>query len=176
MPASPAAPRTGRSRSRGKPLAGPAPDPAPPEGAASGLPAEVVRLREEVERLTGLYRELVGRLGTFTRMEESYLRLVALYARYGVVSPDVLVPSATDPMSKEVLRALALISEGSVQEITERVRELRGRASRRIVRERLERLQRAGAVELRATRGGRALWRLSEEVVRKWAEVLGLSK
>jgi hypothetical protein len=133
-------------------------------------------LRGDLDRLTGLYRDLLGRLGTFAKMEESYLRLVGLYARYGVVSPELLVPEAKDPISREILRVMALLTEASVQEITEKLRESRGSASRRIVRERLERLERLHAIERAVSAKGRVRWRLSDEVVRKWAELLGLGK
>lgn len=147
------------------------------EGSEGGaLQHELGRLRSDLDRLTGLYQDLLGRLRSFATMEESYLRLVSLYARYGVISPELLVPQAKDPISREVLRALAMISEGSVQQITARVRENRGTASRRIVRERLEDLLRLGAVETRESAKGRVTWRLSGSVVRKWSEVLGLGK
>ncbi|MDE1822486.1 MAG: ArsR family transcriptional regulator [Euryarchaeota archaeon] len=144
--------------------------------SGSGLQDEVVRLRSEVDKLTGLYRDLLGRLATFATMEESYLRLVALYARYGVISPELLVPEAKDPIAREVIRVLAMISEGSVQQITERLREARGSSSRRIVRARLGELQHLGAVEIRSSPKGRVTWRLSDEVVRKWSRMLGLAK
>ncbi len=51
-----------------------------------------------------------------------------------------------DPISRSIVEALSDCREQSVSEITRRVRELRGTASRRIVRERLERLKRYGVV------------------------------
>lgn len=174
-------------RARGTRKAKPPPKPSPPADPSAevpplalppsaGLEQEVVRLRGDLDRLTGLYRDLLGRLGTFARMEESYLRLVGMYARYGVVSPELLVPEAKDPISREVLRVMALLTEGSVQEITDRLRETRGSASRRIVSERLLRLERFHAVERKVSPKGRVRWRLSDEVVRKWAGMLGLGK
>lgn len=155
---------------------GRAPGKSPEPSAHGGLEAEVARLRGDLDRLSGLYGDLLNRLGSFAKMEESYLRLVSLYARYGVVSPELLVPQAKDPISREILRVMALITEGNVQQITERLRESRGSASRRIVRQRLEDLEASRAVERRLSPKGRATWRLSDEVVRKWAGMLGLGK
>lgn len=149
---------------------------AEPKASEVALREEVAGLRGDLDRLSGLYRDLLGRLQGFASMQESYLRLVALYARYGTISPELLVPSARDPISKEVIRVLAQTSEGSIQEITEKVRASRGSASRRIVKARLAELSRRGVVQERVSPGGRGRWCLSDEVVRKWAEVLGLVK
>jgi len=51
-----------------------------------------------------------------------------------------------DPITRSIVEALSDCSSLSVSEITRRVRELRGTASRRIVRERLYRLVRIGVV------------------------------
>jgi len=51
-----------------------------------------------------------------------------------------------DPISKSVIEVLSSCEELSISEITRRVRVLRGRASRRIIRERLVRLEEKGAV------------------------------
>ena len=52
-----------------------------------------------------------------------------------------------DPISKAIIEALAGCEELSASEITRRVRAIRGTASRRIIRERLEKLERRGVVK-----------------------------
>lgn len=51
-----------------------------------------------------------------------------------------------DPISRSIIEALSSCEELSASEITRRVRSLRGTASRRIVTERLRRLERRGLV------------------------------
>lgn len=51
-----------------------------------------------------------------------------------------------DPISRDILKALSTCERLSISEITRRVRSIRGRASRRIVRERLVMLERMGLV------------------------------
>jgi len=51
-----------------------------------------------------------------------------------------------DSISKSVIEVLSSCEELSISEITRRVRVLRGRASRRIIRERLARLEKKGVV------------------------------
>ena len=53
---------------------------------------------------------------------------------------------AVDQISKAIIEALAGCEELSTSEVTRRVRAIRGTASRRIVRERLERLEKRGIV------------------------------
>ncbi|MCD6324119.1 MAG: winged helix-turn-helix transcriptional regulator [Desulfurococcales archaeon] len=55
-----------------------------------------------------------------------------------------------DPISRAIIEALAIREKPlSLSELTEEVRELRGTASRRIVRERVQALERAGIVKAR---------------------------
>lgn len=66
---------------------------------------------------------------------------------------------SVDPISKAIIEALAGCEELSTSEITRRVRAIRGTASRRIVRERLEKLERRGVVK--RVGGGRPRYVLS---------------
>lgn len=54
---------------------------------------------------------------------------------------------AVDPISKAIIEALSGCEELSASEITRRVRAIRGTASRRIIRERLKKLERKGVVK-----------------------------
>ncbi|MFQ5986460.1 MAG: transcriptional regulator, partial [Thermoplasmata archaeon] len=58
-------------------------------------------------------------------------------------------------------------------QITEAVRKLRGKASRRIVRERLQTLESRGVVVVSTQSRGK-VYDVSEETVRRWSKVLGL--
>ncbi len=58
----------------------------------------------------------------------------------------ILSYGEVDPISRDILKALSLCEKLSVSEITRRVKVFRGRASRRIVRERLRVLEERGYV------------------------------
>ena len=62
----------------------------------------------------------------------------------------------------------------NISQITDGVRARRGTASRRIIRERLQALVEKDVVE--KMDGKQAKYKLNDEVVRKWAEVLGFLK
>lgn len=113
----------------------------------------LVRILEEVlERLKRLEEKLSG---IPLSGEEAVLvqKLISLYylpigvaveaARrvIGVVSQFRL-----DPISAEIVNILSVCREMNVSEITRAVRSVRGKASRRIVRERLHKLEGLGAV------------------------------
>ena len=133
-------------------------------------------LRQELTRLADLSTGLLRQVEGLAQAQESYLRLLTLYARYGVISPEILVPAAKDAISRDIVRVLAQVSEANLPTLTSRLRDERGTASRRIVKARMEALAKVGAVEVRRSAGGHTFWRLSDEVVRKWSQLLGLVK
>ncbi|BEP16670.1 hypothetical protein PYJP_00220 [Pyrofollis japonicus] len=120
------------------------------------LVVEALRRLERLEALLGAMSEEAAIASRLTivfsmpavRAIEAARRIVEAY-RY-----------ASDPISRAVLEALADCSPRSVSEITRLVRELRGTASRRIVRERLQRLVERGVV-VPVEQGSRILYRLA---------------
>lgn len=149
--------------------------------ANEGIEDDIRVLREQMaelqEVLRGLARpygdrvaEYVERLRSVTR---GYLRLLDLYRKHGAVSPDVIVPGLRDPISREIVRILFEAGDRNISQIADALKERRGTASRRIVRERLAELEARGVVVSRA--GSRArTFSVSDRLVSTWREVLGL--
>jgi DNA-binding transcriptional ArsR family regulator len=106
---------------------------------------------------------------------QRYFRLMDLYQKYGVVSVETILPQVKNPISKEILRLLLDKPGLNISEITEELHARRGSASRRIVREKLGELLAEKLVVEKADRKEKT-YEISEEVVRKWSQVLGLSK
>jgi len=67
-----------------------------------------------------------------------------------------------DDISRTILEVLAVKDGISISELTRRIREVRGRASRRIISERLKLLEKEGLIVVER-RGSRAIIRLSED-------------
>ncbi len=87
---------------------------------------------------TELY--LASELAT-TMSIPAYLALEATRRLVSIFSREEL-----DPISRSILKALSICDKLSVSEITRRVRAFRGRASRRIIREKLRILEEKGYV------------------------------
>ena len=80
-----------------------------------------------------------------------------------------------DDISKEIMGALLQKNGLNISQITEAVRHRRGTASRRIIRERLQILEKIGKVYSVHLKKEAQYW-LSEEVITKWSQMLGLFK
>lgn len=143
------------------------------------------RIEELIKRITELeatinqvakpYSELVHQLSMFQNTVQKYFRLMDLYQKHGVVSIDIILPEVKDQISKDIMRLLLDKPGMNISEITEALRVSRGSSSRRIVRERLGELLAAKLVAEK-TKKMEKTYEISEEVVKKWSQVLGLSK
>jgi len=139
------------------------------------LTQRIEELEETIRQVAQPYSELVRQLTMFQETVQKYFRLMDLYQKHGVVSIDTILPQLKDPISKEILRILLDKPGLNISEITEELRARRGSSSRRIVRDRLGELLADMLVVERVDRKEKT-YEISEEVVRKWSQVLGLSK
>lgn len=139
------------------------------------LTQRIEELEETIRQVTQPYSELARQLSMFQDTVQKYFRLMDLYQKHGVVSIDTILPQLKDPISKDIMRILLDKPGLNISEITEELRARRGSSSRRIVRERLGELLEQKLVVERADRKEKT-YEISEEVVRKWSQVLGLSK
>jgi DNA-binding transcriptional ArsR family regulator len=139
-------------------------------------------LKREVRRLGARIGELEALLSRlrepFSKLEDisrNYFRLIELYMRFGEVSPQTAIPGLKDPISREIVNMLFRRSGQNISELTDAVRARRGSASRRIIRARLAELVEKGIV-LGVSRRKTVEYSISEEVARKWSEMLGFFK
>ena len=143
---------------------------------------EIQELRDQMEalstaldRIAKPYGQLFEYLERFQGIAKSYFKVLDLYQKYGSVSPEIVVPGLKDPISKEIVKVLFDKGERNISQITEAVKARRGTASRRIVRDRLGSLEQAGVV-VPSGQGKVRTFSVSEAVVEKWSQVLGLAK
>lgn len=139
-------------------------------------------LTEQIKTLNKRIDELEQMLSVFLKpMQDirssanSYLRLVSLLLEHGGLTPDVLLPDLQDPIAQEIVRVLTKRSDVNISQITELVRSKRGTASRRIIREKLNNLEQNKIVTKKMV-GSRNVYRLSDEVLKKWSQILGFTK
>jgi hypothetical protein len=139
------------------------------------LTARIAELESAVREVSKPYSELVEQLSRFQDTVQKYFRLMDLYQRHGVISIETILPGVKDDISKDIMRLLLDKPGINISEITEELRNRRGSASRRIVRDRLGELLEKGMVVEKSGKKEKT-YEISEAVVRKWSEVLGLTK
>ena len=139
------------------------------------LRSQIDALRTALTDVTRPYAELMRYVDRLQDASRGYFRILGLYTKYGTVSPDLVIPGLKDDISRHIVVALFDRPDGNISQITEAVKRKRGTASRRIVRQRLQDLQRDGIVVV--TPGSRTrTFRVTEAVAEKWSQVLGVSK
>ncbi len=104
----------------------------------------------------------------------SYLRLINIYVEYGKISPAIIFPEVKDPISREIIEILFSYGRLNTSQITEELKKSRGKASRRIVREKLGNLVENGIVECKEKKNEK-IYSISEYAVKKWLKVLGIN-
>lgn len=130
-------------------------------------------LEESMRAVTTPYSQLLEYLERFQKISSSYFRLLDLYQRYGEISPDLLLPGVKDSIAREIVKILFERDGQNISQITDRLKDRRGTASRRIVREKLKALQERGVVKEKGSPKSKEYW-LSEEYVKRWYGLLGL--
>jgi len=139
------------------------------------LKDQIAVLSEALERVTKPYQQVIGQMEVLQDVARRYFSLLDLYQRYGEVSPEVIVPGLKDPISQQIVRILFDKGDRNISQIAEQMRQRRGSASRRIIRERLDKLVADGVVTA-SEEGKQRRFSVSDEVVQKWSQVLGLNK
>jgi hypothetical protein len=139
----------------------------------TSLSEKMESLEESMRMVATPYSQLVEYLDRFQKISSSYFRLIDLYQRYGEISPDLLVPGVKDSISREIVKIMFERDGQNISQITEKLKERRGTASRRIVRERLKLLQDKGVVVSKGSERSKIYW-LTEGYVKRWYDLLGL--
>jgi DNA-binding transcriptional ArsR family regulator/uncharacterized coiled-coil protein SlyX len=139
------------------------------------LTKRITELEATISQVARPYSEVVHQLSMFQETVQKYFRLMDLYQKHGVVSIDTILPEVKDPISKEIMRVLLDKPGLNISQVTEELKTRRGSSSRRIVRERLGELLAAKLVVEKVERMEKT-YKISEAVVKKWSQVLGLSK
>ena len=139
------------------------------------LSNKIDRLENMISEMAQPYKETRQMMDRFNDMASGYLKIISLYQQHGKVSPEMLVPTVKDPIAQDILVILFEKKELNVSQIAENLREKRGTASRKTVRDKLKELEDAGAIEIMDDRKVKK-YKVSEELVEKWLKLLGVMK
>jgi DNA-binding transcriptional ArsR family regulator len=139
------------------------------------LTDEVKELNKRISDLEKMLSVLMKPFTDIRKTTESYMRLAGLLLDHGGLTPDLILPELKDPISKEIVRVLLERPEQNVSQITDLVKSRRGTASRRIIREKLLDLEKKNIIQ-KQQRRSRSVYSLTAEVIKKWTQLLGLTK
>jgi cell division septum initiation protein DivIVA len=137
--------------------------------------SEIKELSKRISELETMLAALLKPLSDARKTTEQYLRLAGLLLDHGGLTPDVILPDLKDPISKDIVRVLLERPAQNVSQVTDLVKSRRGSASRRIIREKLLDLEKKNIIQ-KQQQGSRFVYNLTPEVIKKWTQLLGLSK
>ncbi|MCK5253854.1 MAG: transcriptional regulator [Thermoplasmata archaeon] len=153
------------------------------DGEKEALHEEIKDLSEKVADLEAALRaatrplkDVMAQLEGMNHIAGNYFRLLELYNRKGSISPEAVLPELKDPIAIEIVKVLFEDSNLNVTEITDRLRDRRGSASRTIVRERLQTMVEDGIVVTQDGPNGVTQYCISEDVSDRWFRLLGLRR
>ena len=139
------------------------------------LSSKIDNLENMISEMSQPYAETRQMMERFNEMASGYLKIIGLYRQHGKVSPEMLVPTVKDPIAQDILVILLEKKELNVSQIAENLREKRGSASRKTVRDKLKELEEADAIEVLDDKKVKK-YKVSDELVEKWLKLLGVMK
>jgi DNA-binding transcriptional ArsR family regulator len=136
---------------------------------------EIKELNRRINELETMLSALMKPLNDARKTTQNYLKLAGLLLDHGGLTPDLILPELKDAISRDIVRVLLERNEQNISQITELVKTKRGSASRRIIRKKLQELETKNIVQ-KQQKGSRYVYSLTIEVIKKWTELLGLTK
>ena len=138
------------------------------------LEKQVKELNKRINELEKMLSLALKPISNVRKTTENYLKITSLILEHGGLTPDTILKDVKDPISKEIVRVLMERKDQNISQITELVRSKRGTASRRIIRERMKKLQEKDIVK-KELKGKTYVYRLTDKVLKKWSQLLGFN-
>jgi len=138
------------------------------------LKDQINGLENMINNLMNLHKTVLDKASAASDVEERYMKMLSIYKRFGNISPARL-SGVKDPISEKIVEILFDKGSLNITQITGRLREKKGSASRHTVRKKLEILEKEGVVK-KTNDGKGKNYQLTDKAVNKWAEMLGIKK
>lgn len=138
------------------------------------LAGEIKELQTRIKELESMLSVALKPLQQVQDSTRHYVKLMRLLLEHGGLTPDVVLPEVKDPIARDIVRVLLERPDQNISQITEQVRSKRGTASRRIIRRKLQKLVEQKIIE-KQQKGSLYEYRLTEKVMKKWANLLGIN-
>src|SRR3989442_2347212 len=82
------------------------------------LRAQIEVWRSALSDVTRPYTELMAYVGRLQDVSRGYFRILVLYAKYGKVSPDLVIPGLKDDISRHIVVALFDRPDRNISQMT----------------------------------------------------------
>ena len=138
------------------------------------LKKQINGLENMINNLMNLHKTVLDKASAASEVEERYMKMLSIYNKFGNISPAQL-SGVKDPISEKIVEILFDKEGLNITQITGRLREKKGSASRHTVRKKLKILQKEGIVKKTSDGKGKN-YQLTEKAINKWAEMLGIKK
>ena len=138
------------------------------------LTQEVKELNKRINELEKMLSKIIEPMQDVGKITQNYIRIIGLLLDRGGLTPDMILPDVKDPISKDIVRVLLERPEQNISQITDLVRSKRGTASRRIIIEKLQNLEEKNIVQ-KYQKGSLHVYSLTEDVIKKWSQMLGFN-
>ncbi len=138
------------------------------------LQKQMEGLENMLNNLINMHQHVLDKASAASEVEERYMKMLSIYKRFGNISPARLT-GVKDPISEKIVEILFDERSLNITQITGRLREKKGSASRHTVRKKLETLEKEGIVK-KTNDGKGKNYQLAEKAINKWAETLGIKK
>jgi hypothetical protein len=139
------------------------------------LAERIAELEASIRLITKPYADLVERLDQAQGIVNRYFRLLDIYQTHGGISIDTILPQVKDPISKEIVRILLDHPHLNITQLADELKNRLGSSSRRIVRSKLLILIEQDII-IECHEKNVKTYCVSDEVIRRWSQVLGLTK
>jgi len=139
------------------------------------LALRIAELEASIRLITKPYANLVDHLDQVQGIVNRYFGLLDMYQTHGGISIDMIIPNVKDPISKEIVRILLDHPRLNISQLADELKKRLGSSSRRIVRSKLLVLVEQGIV-VDDIEGKVKTYSVSSTVIKKWSQVLGLTK
>jgi DNA-binding transcriptional ArsR family regulator len=139
------------------------------------LAERIADLEASIRLITKPYTDVVERLDQVQEIVNRYFRLLDIYQTHGGISIDTIIPQVKDPISKEIVRILLDHPRLNISQLADELKKRLGSSSRRTVRSKLLALIEQGIV-IDSLENKVKTYFVSDDVIRKWSQVLGLTK
>ncbi len=139
------------------------------------LAERIAELEASIRLITKPYADLVEQMDRVQGIVSRYFGLLDIYQTHGGISIDVIIPQVKDPISKEIVRILLDHPQLNISQLADELKKRLGSSSRRIVRAKLLVLIEEGIV-VDDLENKVKTYSVSSALIKKWSQVLGLTK